>query len=73
MAGEFNFAKRPAWEEVFRWCVGIFLIVGIITAALDFSLGGFAPIYWFWVSLLFLLIIICREAYRIATIMEKKK
>ena len=73
MAGEFKFAKRPAWEEGFRWCVGIFLIVGIITAALDFSPGGFAPFYWFLVSLLLLLIIICRETYRIATMMENKK
>jgi hypothetical protein len=73
MAGEFKFAKRPVWETVQRWFVVIFLIVGIITAACNFSLGGFAPIYWFWVSLLLLLIIICREAYRIATMMENKK
>ena len=73
MADKFSYAKRPVSEDAFRWLVGIFMIVGIVTAALDLSFGGFAPIYWFWLSLLFLLMVICHEAYRIATIIENKK
>jgi hypothetical protein len=73
METKFVFAKRTKLEEVFRWLVGVFLLVGIITAALDLTFGAFAPIYWFWLSLMFLLITICHEAYRIATMLENKK
>ena len=49
------------------------MIVGIITAALDLSFGGFAPIFWFVLAFGWVLIIICMEVTMIRTFLEGKK
>ena len=49
------------------------LIVGIVTAALDVSFGGFSPILWFVLSFGWVLIIICMEVTMIRSFLECKK
>jgi hypothetical protein len=49
------------------------LIVGIVTAALDATFGGFAPILWFLLALAVFMILICMEVLRIRTFLESKK
>jgi len=61
------------WRDLFEWPVMIFLIVGILTAALDVKIGGFIPIIWFLLSFWFLLIIICMEVSMIRMFLEKSK
>jgi len=49
------------------------MIVGIITAALDLSFGGFAPIFWFVLAFGWVLIIICMEVTMMRAFLERKK
>ena len=49
------------------------MIVGIITAALDLSFGGFAPIFWFVLAFGWVLIIICMEVTMMRVFLESKK
>ena len=49
------------------------LIVGIITAALDVTLGGFTPIIWFVLSFGVILVIICMEVSMIRAFLESRK
>lgn len=49
------------------------MIVGIITAALDLSFGGFAPMFWFVLAFGWVLIIICMEVTMMRTFLERKK
>jgi len=49
------------------------MIVGIITAALDLSFGGFAPIFWFVLAFGWVFIIICMEVTMIRAFLEGKK
>ena len=49
------------------------MIVGIITAALDLSFGGFAPIFWFVLAFGWVLIIICMEVTIMRAFLESKK
>jgi hypothetical protein len=49
------------------------MIVGIITAALDLSFGGFAPIFWFILAFGWVLIIICMEVTMMRAFLESKK
>ncbi len=65
--------KRSVWWRFLRVLVIVFLIVGIVTAALDATFGGFAPFMWFLLSLVALLIAICNEVLRIADFLESKK
>ncbi len=59
-------------REIFEWVAMIMLIVGIVTAAMDKSFGGFMPIIWFQIALLSILIIICTEVSRIREFPENK-
>ena len=61
------------WRDLFEWPVMIFLIVGIVTAALDVKIGDFTPIIWFLISFWSLLIIICMEVTMIREFLEKLK
>ena len=61
------------WRELFEWPVMIFLIVGIVTTALDVKIGSFTPIIWFLISFWFLLIVICMEVTMIHEFLEKLK
>ena len=49
------------------------LIVGIVTAALDVTFGGFTPIMWFVLAFGAVLLIICTEVTQIREFLEKKK
>ena len=49
------------------------LIVGILTAALDVTLGGFTPIIWRVLSFGLILIIICMEVSMMRAFLESKK
>lgn len=51
----------------------VLLIVGIVTAALNVTFGGFTPIMWFLLALANLVIITCGEVLRIADFLESKK
>lgn len=49
------------------------LIVGIVTAALDITFGGFTPILWFLISWGADLVIICTEVPQIREFLGKKE
>ena len=65
--------KRGVGHIVIRILAIVLLIVGIVTAALDVTFGGFAPILWFLLALAALLIATCSEVLRIADLLESKK
>lgn len=56
-----------------RILVVVLVIVGIVTAALNLSFGGFTPIMWFLLALIVLLIITCHEVLTIRISLESKK
>jgi len=49
------------------------LIVGIITAALNATFGGFTPIMWFLLAIVNVLIITCHEVMMVRTSLESRK
>ncbi len=56
-----------------RIMVIVLVIVGIVTAALNATFGGFTPIMWFLLALVDLLIITCHEVMTIRISLESKK
>ena len=60
-------------HDILEWPVMIMFFAGIVTAALDITLGGFTPLIWFLISLWFLIMIICFEATMIRESLEKKR
>ena len=56
-----------------RYLAVVLLIVGIVTAALNATFGGFTPIMWFLLALVDVLIITCHEVLMIRTLLESKK
>ena len=48
-------------HDIFEWPFMIFFLVGVLTAAFNVTWGGFTPLIWLMVALLFLLCIICFE------------
>ena len=65
--------KRTVWFYFPRVLAIVLLIVGIVTAALNVTFGGFTPIMWFLLALADLIIITCGEVLRIADFLESKK
>ena len=59
-------------RNILEWWVGIFFIVGVITAALNLTLAGFTPIIWFLIVGLALLMIICTEVTQLREFFVKK-
>ena len=51
----------------------VLVIVGIVTAALNKTFGGFTPIMWFMFALIDLLIITCHEVMTIRIFLQSKK
>jgi hypothetical protein len=49
------------------------LIVGIITAAMDVSFGGFAPIYWFLIAIFWFIVVACTEVALLRLDTKKEK
>ena len=68
-----GFGERSAGHIFPRLLAIVLLIVGIITAALDVTFGGFAPVMWFLLAIAVLIIITCSEVLRIADFLESKK
>jgi len=60
-------------RSLLEWLVAAMLIVGIVTAALNATLGGFTPIMWFLIAFVAILIIICTEVTQIREFLENKK
>ncbi len=60
-------------RDILEWLVVTFLIVGIVTAALNVTFGGFTPILWFVLAIVAILIIICSEVTVIREFLESKK
>ena len=65
--------KFTRYHEILEWPLIIFFFVGIITAALIVTIGGFSPILWFMLSFWFVLIIICMEVSMIRANLDRKK
>ena len=61
------------YRNILEPIVMALMTVGIVTAALDVSFGGFAPIFWFVLSFGWVLIIICMEVTMIRAFLESKK
>ena len=66
-------SKRSVGHYFPRVLAIVLLIVGIVTAALNATFGGFAPILWFLLAIALLIIITCGEVLRIADFLESKK
>ncbi len=60
-------------REFAEWVSLIMLIVGIVTAALNATFGGFTPIMWFLIALWAMLVVICTEVTRMRESSEKSK
>ncbi len=60
-------------RNLLEWLVVTMLIVGIVTAALNLTFGGFTPIMWFLIAFAAILLIICTEVTQIREFLEKKK
>ena len=60
-------------RDILEWLVVALLIVGIVTAALNLTFGGFTPVMWFLLALVAILIIICSEVTVIRELLESKK
>ena len=61
------------YRSIFEPLVAIFLFVGIITAVLNVSFGGFSPAFWFLLVFWLVLVIICMEVTMIRAFLERKK
>jgi len=65
-----NVTRYHNWMEI---PLIIFFFIGIITAAFNFTIGGFTPIIWFVLSFWCTLVIICMEVTMIRTAVVRKK
>lgn len=61
------------WGNLWRWIGFVTLVVGIVTAALDKSFGGFTPVVWFLIAIFSFLIVICTEIVLTRLALEKKE
>lgn len=60
-------------RNILESLVVIFLITGIVTAVLNVTFGGFAPVLWFLLAFWTVLIIVCMEITMIRAFLELKK
>ncbi len=60
------------YRNILEPIIMVLMIVGIVTAALDVSFGGFAPIFWFVLAFGWVLIIICMEVTMTRAFLEKR-
>jgi hypothetical protein len=70
---EIESKKFTRYHSILEWPALALLIVGIMTAALDVTLGGFTPIVWLALSFGLILIIICMEVSMIRAFLESRK
>ena len=65
--------KRSVGHYFPRYLAVVLLIIGIVTAALNATFGGFTPIMWFLLAIVDVLIITCHEVMTIRISLESKK
>ncbi len=65
--------NQKLMRNILEWLVVAWLIVGIVTATLDLTFGGFSPIMWFVLALWAVLVTICSEVTMLREFLEKKK
>lgn len=65
--------KFTRYHEILEWPLIIFFFVGIVSAALNVTIGGFSPILWFVLSFWFVLVIICMEVSMIRANLDRRK
>jgi len=68
-----KFTMKPGWVLFLRLLGISLLIVGIVTAALKLTFGGFRPILWFLLAFAAFLGVICAELFRIVALLESKR
>jgi len=64
--------NEPGWN-LLRYLVAALLIAGIVTGALNATVGGFTPMLWLLLALVLVLIITCHEVLMIRTFLINKK
>jgi len=64
--------NEPGWNFLHS-LVGLLLVVGIVTGALNATVGGFTPMLWLLLALVLVLIITCHEVLMIRTFLVNKK
>jgi hypothetical protein len=58
----------------FSRCLALaMLIVGIITAAMDKTFGGFTPLYWFLIAIFWFIVVACTEVALLRLDTKKEK
>ena len=60
-------------RNVLEVVVLIMVIVGVVSAAINATFGGFTPIAWFAIAILAVLIIICSEVTQLRAFIENRK
>ncbi len=73
MQNQLSSRKQSVRHYFQRVLTIVFLIVGIVTAALNATFGGFTPIMWFLLALVNVLIITCHEVMMVRTSLESRK
>ena len=61
------------WGDFNRYLGFALLITGIVTASLDVTFGGFAPIFWFLLAIFCFIIVICTELVQLRMGLDSKK
>jgi hypothetical protein len=61
------------WGDLMRYIGFATLIVGVVTAAMDKSFGGFTPIYWFLIAIFCFIIVVCTEVVQLRMFFQSKK
>lgn len=61
------------WGDLNRYLAFASLLVGIVTAALDRTFGGFAPVHWFLLAIFAFLIVICTEVVQLRLFFESRQ
>lgn len=64
-----NVTRYHNWMEI---PLIICFLIGIITAAVNLTVGGFTPVIWFILSFWCVLVIICMEVTMIRAAVERK-
>jgi hypothetical protein len=65
--------KFTRYHSILEWPALALFIVGIVTAALDVTVGGFTPIVWLVLSFGLILVIVCMEVSMIRAFLESRK
>jgi asparagine N-glycosylation enzyme membrane subunit Stt3 len=60
-------------RNILEGLVVLMLIAGLVTGALNLTLGGFQPFVWFLIAITLILLIVCNEVTRFREFFVKKK